>query len=277
MIEIPEATTIARQAGETLTGRRVVTAQAGHTPHKFTWYKGDPERYASALADQTVVGARALARYVELDLGDQRLAFSDGARPRWLAPGAPRPAKHQLLLELDDGSALVCTVQMYAGIALIDDDDDTDFYYQVARDAPSPLTGAFTVDHLRALAADAKPTLSAKGLLATEQRIPGLGNGCLQDILFTAGIHPQRQTKTLDDDDLVELHRALVATLQEMTDAGGRDTETDLFGKPGGYPTILSAKTRDLPCRSCGGSITRKAFLGGNVYFCPACQPLGDC
>ncbi|MCL2092494.1 MAG: hypothetical protein FWH11_15065 [Micrococcales bacterium] len=273
MIEIPEAATIARQAEQRLTGRSVVTAEAGHTPHGFACYYGDPARYGPMLAGETIVGARALARYVELDLGGLRLALADGVRPRLLAAGVPRPAKHQLLVELDDGSALVCTIQMYGGIALLGDGDDTDPYYQAARDALSPLTGAFTLDHLRALAAAAKPSLSAKGLLATEQRIPGLGNGCLQDILFTAGVHPQRRVDTLDDADLAEMHRTLVAVLRTMTDAGGRDTEKDLFGQPGGYTTILSAKTYDLPCPQCGGSITRKAFLGGNVYFCPTCQP----
>jgi len=272
MIEIPEAATIARQADEHLAGRTIVAAEAAHTPHGFACYTGDPARYAS-LAGTRLVGARATARYVELDLGGQRLALCDGARPRLLAADDPRPAKHQLLLELDDGCALVCTVQMYAGITLVSDDDETDFYYQAACDAPSPLTGAFTVDHLRALAAGAKPSLSTKGLLATEQRIPGLGNGCAQDILFTARLHPQRHVATLDDTDLVVLHRTVVDLLQAMTAAGGRDTEKDLFGQPGGYRTILSAKTYELPCPGCGGSIVRKAFLGGNIYFCPTCQP----
>ena len=34
--------------------------------------------------------------------------------------------------------------------------------------------------------------LSVKALLATEQRIPGLGNGVLQDILHKTGVHPRR-------------------------------------------------------------------------------------
>lgn len=273
MIEIPEAAAIARQADHALAGRRVVTAEAGHTPHGFAWYTGDPAWYGSALAGERIVGAVTHAGYVELDLGEQRLTFSDGARLRLLAADTPRPAKHQLSVELDDGRALVCTVQMYAGIALRDGDDDADAYYQAACAAPSPLTGAFTLDHLRALATAAKPSLSAKGLLATEQRIPGLGNGCLQDILFTAGIHPRRRVGTLDDADLVRLHRTIVDVVRAMTDAGGRNTEKDLFDQPGGYTTLLSAKTYELPCPQCGGPITRKAFLGGNVYFCPTCQP----
>ena len=62
-------------------------------------------------------------------------------------------------------------------------------------------------------------------------------------------------------------------TLAAMAMGGGRDTEKDLFGKPGGYRSVLSAKTLAFPCPVCGGAITRKAYMGGNVYFCAACQP----
>ena len=57
-----------------------------------------------------------------------------------------------------------------------------------------------------------------------------------------------------------------------MKDYGGRDTEKDLFGKPGGYRTILSSKTLTYPYRVCGSGLKREAFLGGNIYFCPECQ-----
>jgi len=57
-----------------------------------------------------------------------------------------------------------------------------------------------------------------------------------------------------------------------MVQRGGRDTEKDIFGSPGGYKTILSAKTKTMPCPVCGDIIIREAFLGGNVYFCPTCQ-----
>ena len=120
----------------------------------------------------------------------------------------------------------------------------------------------------------AKSTLSIKALLATEQRIPGLGNGALQDILFNACIHPKTKLEALSQAEKTSLFGSVKQTLLDMTFKGGRDTEKDLFGNAGGYPTILSSKTLDKPCPRCGVTIVRQAYLGGNVNFCPTCQPV---
>jgi formamidopyrimidine-DNA glycosylase len=70
------------------------------------------------------------------------------------------------------------------------------------------------------------------------------------------------------------LFQSVKSTLVEMRDSGGRDTERDLFGKAGGYRTVLSSKTYAYPCPACGSGLKREAYLGGNIYFCPECQPL---
>ena len=110
--------------------------------------------------------------------------------------------------------------------------------------------------------------------MAAEQRIPGLGNGCLQDILFRAGVHPKRRLETLRETERTRRFHSVKNTLREMADQGGRDTEKDLMGQSGGYQTYLSAKTWRGACPFCGGAIIRQAYLGGNVYFCIRCQPL---
>jgi formamidopyrimidine-DNA glycosylase len=114
--------------------------------------------------------------------------------------------------------------------------------------------------------------LSIKALLATEQRIPGIGNGVLQDILFNAGIHPKRKKSKVSDFQKAELFHSLKVTLKSMTDLGGRDTEKDFFGHFGGYKTLLSKNTIKKPCPNCGLAIVKEAYLGGTVYFCPVCQ-----
>ncbi|QIK71294.1 endonuclease VIII [Propioniciclava coleopterorum] len=274
MIELPEAATLARQLSAAFTGRTVASATAGQTPHGFAFYNREAAEFGPLLTGGAVGRAAAYGGVVEVPVGAFRLVLNDGARLRRLAPGTPRPPRHQLLVEFDDGAALACTVQMYAGIALVEDGDDVGPYVRAARDAPSPLTAAFTLDHLRGLVAQAPARASVKELLATKQRIPGLGNGCLHDIAFYAGLHPRRRIETLAPRDLVHLHATLLAVLRRMTDDGGRDTERDLHGEPGRYPTTLSARTQGLPCPRCGSAITKQTFLGGTIYFCVRCQPL---
>lgn len=68
-----------------------------------------------------------------------------------------------------------------------------------------------------------------------EQRIPGLGNGILQDILFHAKINPKREIGSLTSPNKSALLQPIKRTLKSMVLQGGRDNETDLFGKPGNY------------------------------------------
>ena len=113
-----------------------------------------------------------------------------------------------------------------------------------------------------------------QALLAADQHFPGIGNGVLQDILFEARIHPKRKLQTLNEEEKKRLLCCTVGVLQEITEKGGRDTEKDLFGNPGGYKTKLSKNTWKEPCPVCGGAITKEAYMGGSVYYCPVCQPL---
>ncbi|NLG52254.1 MAG: endonuclease VIII, partial [Chloroflexi bacterium] len=116
--------------------------------------------------------------------------------------------------------------------------------------------------------------LSAKAFLATEQRIPGLGNGVLQDILWTARIHPKRKMADLSSAEIDAMYAAVKSVLRAMADRGGRDVEKDLFGQPGGYTTILSKNTVGTPCPVCGEGIQKEPYLGGAIYYCLGCQKL---
>lgn len=273
MIEIPECATLSRQLNETVRGLGIAEAIAGAAPHGFAFYSGNPARYGDLLTGRAIQEARAFGGILEIRLHGLLLLLNDGANLRYHNPGSPAPEKHQLFLQFDNGSALTCTVQMYAGIHLCGDGEYHSVYHQAAREKPSPLGDGFSEGYFIAMASQCGK-LSAKAFLATEQRIPGLGNGVLQDILFCAHVHPRTKVSALSADDLKRLYRQIRETLREMTRLGGRDTEKDLFGQPGGYATLMSKNALDKPCPVCGGTVQRMSYLGGNVYVCPACQPL---
>ncbi|HNW95820.1 MAG TPA: zinc finger domain-containing protein [Anaerolineaceae bacterium] len=276
MIELPEAQTLAAQISQHLSGKTIINSTAAHSPHKFAWYYGDPAEYPAKLNGGRVLSARGLGMFVEIALSTSTLLFNDGVNLRLHPQAGPIPVKHQLLLTFDDGSSLSASVAMYGGVVCWANHElYENSYYATALAKPSPLTGAFDEACFRALLApDAVRKLPLKAALATEQRIPGLGNGCLQDILWQARLHPRKKLSTLTNEELHQLFLSLKSTFREMAQAGGRSTEKDLFGQPGGYPVNLCAATNGKPCPRCGSPIMKEAYLGGSVYICPVCQKL---
>lgn len=270
MLEIPESHTISEQLRSTVVGKTILRVYVG-SPHGFAFYSGDPSEYDGMLSGLAVDGAQAHGGLIEMSAGNMRVMFGDGVNIRHSDDRDKIPKKYQMLFEFDDLTFITCSVQMYGGIWCFKAGEDDNFYHNVARERPSPLTDTFDHGYFTDLA-NGNEKLSAKAFLATEQRIPGLGNGCLQDILFNCGIDPRRKMGTFDQNDLERMFTSMKDTLKDMTDKGGRDTERDLFGTPGGYRTLLSSKTYGAPCPRCSSDIVRKPYMGGNVYFCPECQ-----
>ncbi|SCZ80032.1 endonuclease VIII [Acidaminobacter hydrogenoformans] len=275
MLELPEAKIIARQLGETVCGREIITVVMNNAPHKFAFYSGDPIHYQSLLKGQRFETALAYGGMVELRSHDIRMVFSDGANLRLHDKGVQRPHKHQMLIEFSDGTALSGVVQMYGGLWCFKESTFENAYRKAALEKPSPLTSAFSKDYFQALIGlENVQKLSVKAFLATEQRVPGFGNGVLQDVLWSAHIHPKRKVHSLDLSEKDLLYHSIREVLGQMLSLGGRDTEKDLFGKNGGYYTHMSKLHAAEGCAMCGGTISKEAYLGGSIYYCLKCQKL---
>jgi len=275
MIELPEAVSIAGQLNDAVCGSRIAAVTAGHTPHKLAWYYGEPPTYPRLLVGRSAGKAAPLGSMVEMEVENARVLLGEGVGIRFHEAGQPRPARHQLLIEFDDGSALSATIQMYGGLGAFLEGELDNHYYRVAGEKPSPLSPEFdSASFDRMIGRDEVQKLSLKALLATGQRIPGLGNGILQDILFNARMHPRKKVNSLVAEDRGALFESVKATIAGMAEQRGRDTELDLFGNPGGYQTILSRKTAGKPCPSCGTVIRKEPYMGGSVYYCEQCQSM---
>jgi len=275
MIEIPEAVSLSRQLADTIGGKRIASVVTGLSPHKFAWYNNDPKNYDALLRGNSIDGAVARGGMIEITAENTMIVFSDGVALRFHTRDEKRPKKHQLLIEFEDGTAISASVQMYGGLLCFRAGEYSDPYYDVAGSKPSPLSDEFDGKYFDLLITSPDvQKLSIKAFLATKQRIPGLGNGVLQDILYDAKIHPKRKVETLTEDERDALFHTVKSTLKEMTAQGGRDTTKDLFGKAGRYKTRLSQNTFDKPCPLCGGTIVKQSYMGGSIYFCNHCQKI---
>ncbi|MGL4607106.1 MAG: zinc finger domain-containing protein [Eubacteriaceae bacterium] len=274
MLEIPESYNRSQELKALILGKKIQNVQANVFPHGFAFYFGNPEEYHNRLYSKVITTINAYGGMIEIEAENFRILFGDGINLRFLEENEKLPLKYQMSIEFEDATKLIASVQMYGGLWVYEEGENVNPYYSLAKEKPNPIYEEFTQEYFEDIWKEASPKLSVKAFLGTEQRIPGLGNGTLQDILFNARVNPKTKLQFLEKRDMANIYVSIKETLLKMTTLGGRDTEKDIFGISGGYKTVLSKNTYKKPCPVCGGSITKEAYLGGSVYYCPECQPL---
>lgn len=275
MFELPEILTLAAQVNEALTGRVVKRGSLGNLRHKFVWYNRGPAEFDALTRGKKIGKARARGRWllIPMDPGYVLVLGECGGKVLFHPSGSAAPKKFHLHLAFEDGSALSVTTQMWGAMELHEKGKERQRKY-IRGMRPIPGETRFTYNYFSDLvdrvARGEKRT--AKGLLTQEQLIPGLGNAIAQDILFHAKLHPKHPIDTLTSAQRRRLYRAILATVDEITQAGGRYDETDLYGRPGGYVRIMDKNALGTPCPECGRKVEKIQYLGGACYFCAHCQ-----
>ena len=275
MFELPECLVLASQIDSTARGKVVRLAATKNVPHKFVWHNREPAEFAALARGKRVGTPLVHGRWISVPLepGFVLLFGECGGALRYEKAGATQPDRYHLLLVFEDESLLWARTAMWGGYELYEKGKELERDY-VRGQKPTPVDPRFTFEYfdslVKSLAAEGKR--SAKSLLTQDQIIPGLGNSIAQDILFASRIAPKRDIGSLGPPARRALYKAIVGTVKKVTAAGGRYDETDLFGKPGGYVRVMDKAATKRPCPRCGGAIAEAQYLGGAIYWCPACQ-----
>ncbi len=275
MIELPEALVIAQQMNLEIAGKVIESGSRGNTIHKFAFSSGTSEEYAAILKGKTIGKAWGYGSsiFVPIEPGYLLVLGGGGERVLYHPEGCALPKKTHLLLHLSEGSCLTVTVQGWGNTMLLPEASAGEHYHVQFHRIP-PLSPGFTWEFFQSLCGEADPpgTVSVKYFLISKPGVWGIGNGCLQDILYHAQIHPKRRIVDISADERRNLYDAIIATLTQMIEKGGRSSESDLYGNRGGYVRILDSKTQGMPCPVCETTIEKSQYLGGAIYYCPTCQ-----
>ena len=272
MNEIAESHVLAKQGNLLFKKVKILHVKALLTPHTFCWMNHSKEDMASLLLDKTIEDVRASAHYLRFMFQDgTELSVAEDVSIRYIKI-EEESQKHQLFIEFDNGYALEFKVKLY-GFILFGREGELkrDFpYYRKAIEAINPLSEAFTYPYfIKRTELDGKKG-SVKQQLATDQRLPGLGNGTLQDILFHAKLSPKRKVSTLDESDRLRLYHEVIQTIDRMILFEGRDTTVDFLNEKGRYEVIMRSDRTHCPL--CNTPLIKEAYLGGKVIYCPQCQ-----
>ncbi len=277
MYELPEVENFVKQINATLPGKTIHSGSLGNSPHKFVWYNRAPEEFKQLVSGKKIDKARARGRWLFIDL-DPGLVLTFGEMGgRLLYHPAPAssglPKKYHLHLEFEDGSLLTAATQMWGAMELFDAGQELERQY-VKGMRITPIEEAFTFEYFTNLIDELLKgeKRSVKSLLTQDQLIPGLGNSIAQDIMFKAGLNPRHPLSDLPAPAREKLYSSIRETVREVIAGGGRNDEFDLFNRPGGYRRLMDNEALKRPCPGCGGRVEKMAYLGGNCYYCPACQ-----
>ncbi len=148
------------------------------------------------------------------------------------------------------------------------------FVSGLAQLGPEPLSDEFTLEYFQGLL---QKKCIVKYLLLSQKNLAGLGNIYVDEILFRAGISPERCVHDLTSREGEKLYHSIRSVLEEAVEARGSTVVNyiDGEGKKGSFQNYLRVYRRagEL-CITCKTPIKRIVLAGRGTYYCPKCQPL---
>src|SRR5262249_50900764 len=104
--------------------------------------------------------------------------------------------------------------------------------------------------------------------LLDKKALDSLGNAYADEVLFEAGIHPKTFCRSLDHEQAVKLHDAIVGVMKEaVAEVARRDEPIEVKVRD-----FLKVRMKEV-CPRCGSKIRKAGVRGMDAYFCPRCQP----
>lgn len=136
-----------------------------------------------------------------------------------------------------------------------------------------PLSDQFSLSWFRE--AVKKRAMNVKAFLLKQEIIAGLGNIYADEALYSAKIHPTRNTSSLSEDDIHHLYESVRSTLEKALEAGGSSVRSylDGQGEMGRFQLQIQVYGRKKePCIHCGNEIERMIVAGRGTHYCGNCQ-----
>lgn len=247
-----------RRAAESVVGRRICSLVVDDRVAG----PGVPEAVDGELPGVTVLAVRRIGKQLLVDteggvIGIHfgmtgRIVVDDRAPIDALEYGSDRddPAWDRIRIDFAEGGSLrVNDPRRWCRLTI--DPDVTrlgpDLFWVTLEDLGRASTGR---------------TRSIKAVLLDQACVAGLGNLCVDEILWHAGIAPARPAGELGGSELSQLHRSLMTCLPQMLALGGSHRGVVSPALRGAMP----------PCPLDGSSLRRDRIGGRTTVWCPVHQ-----
>ena len=138
---------------------------------------------------------------------------------------------------------------------------------------PEPFSKEFDTNYLKKVIY--KKTKPIKAVLLDQTIVAGIGNIYADESLYSAGISPFREARTIKKNELIKLKESIVTVLKKSIGSGGTTFSDfrDLEGENGNFGLQTNVYRRTgKECHKCGNLIKRQKITGRSTHWCSKCQ-----
>jgi formamidopyrimidine-DNA glycosylase len=271
MPELPEVETVARGLHERI---------AGHTIERVEVFRekvvplGDTDAFAASVEKHRVLSVARRAKYLIFQLEPELVMLGHLRMTGKFVVTAPvpEPAKHdRAWFWLSNGQLLIFTdLRCFGTLELFPSVADIPKLRQLG---PEPLSEHFNAAYLQPLLQ--KTPRAIKPLLLDQRLVAGLGNIYASEILFAAGIHPERRANTLQKQETEQMIAQTKRILGLAIDKNGTSVSDfrQVDEKTGEFQNFLQVYDKaEQPCVRCQTPLQRIVQAQRSTYFCMSCQ-----
>lgn len=275
MPELPEVETVKRTLNQLVAGKTIESVQV-RLP-RIIQKPDDIRLFEALLQGQSIEQIERRGKFLRFVLDDYVLVSHLRMEGRYGLYDADDPIElhTHVLFRFTDGTELrYKDVRQFGTMHLFPKGEDLT-QPPLHKLGLEPLEESFTFEAFRDRIG--KRSTKIKPLLLNQEYVVGIGNIYVDESLFLAGIHPEREASSLSQAELKRLHEAIVQTLQDAVKAGGSSVKSYVNGQGeiGMFQHQLNIYGRKSePCKRCGGEIQKTVVGGRGTHFCPVCQPL---
>lgn len=271
MPEIPEMETYRNMLDRTVVVKNI-TGAVVNRPRSINIA---PEQFSAALVGQFIENVSRRAKYLVFQLRgglymvthmmlDGRIYYG----PSGIESGLPGKS-HVILNFADNNSLYFCDLRL--GYLHLLDQAGTNS--ELAGLGIEPLSADFTWETFMGIFRGRRGAI--KPLLIEQKLIAGLGNAYSNEVLFAAGILPDRVVPSIAENEMRKLWQAIPRLLREAIQNGGYIEEPyaswdNLSG--GQIPHFMVYDRSGEPCKVCGTTIQENKLGGRWAYYCVNCQ-----
>jgi len=281
MPELPEVETIKRRLNSLLTNKAIHSIKVLRDKS----FQGD----LNLVEQCSIVAVKRRAKILQFDLNNDhhliihlkmtgQLIFVDekqkvgGGHPTadWVTQ---LPGKHTRVIFTfqDDSKLFFNDMRVFGWIRLL---KPLELAQEYAKYGPDIVDPAITGDYL--LEQFARRSIPIKQAIMDNKILAGVGNIYASEALYLAGIHPQRPAKSLTEEEIAKLFKAMKQVINRGIELGGTTFDgkyVNVDGLAGGYQNEMKVYGMEgAKCVNCEGTVKRVKLGGRSTFFCENCQ-----